>query len=531
MDPFLEEERPQAGGFDPLAIVRMFWRRKWLFFVPFVICLAMAFVAVRTMTPIYESSGQIRVVRETSNSRILESGGNRYQRARDMDRETIANIWTILTAPKFLESVVRETQLYTGRARMPEGETIMPEVLTPEEMSEVGRQARRLGSQIRVRQDGHHIFVLAIRDIDPRQAFILSRVMLDRFLEEERATRVAPRSSTRDFLERQRENYVQTLQAAEDSLATFQRVILSENLVGNPIEAGNVSPVETNLIRMRDQHYNTDVNEMAQLEEQARAVSRNLPDVQAISRDPDIVQVTRDLHDLELSQILDTGDAGLGGSLGRARVRLNSLVEQRVQQDFGQLGIMDQNRLTQYIYFMIYRAAKQRVIDEISGHVRSFRDFTTRQPVQSAQLQELQDNVESRREMLEGIDREIAQQTINLEASMSEIGYRIEVRRDPVQGRVPVEPDKIKLYFMGFVLSMALGFGLVILSVMLDRTFTSVDEIEKVLGLKVIGTLPVIQDEHFKRKRRLRLLRWIVLVVAVLGVAAVFLLYIYPRLT
>jgi hypothetical protein len=205
-------------------------------------------------------------------------------------------------------------------------------------------------------------------------------------------------------------------------------------------------------------------------------------------------------------------------------VRLNTLVEQRVERDYADLGIMDRNRLTQYVFFMIYRTTRQRVIDEVSGHVNSFREFTTRQPKQSARLVELQDEVENRRDMLESIEREIAQQTINLEASMSEIGYRIEVRRDPVQGRVPVEPDKIKLYFMGFVLSMALGFGLVIMSVMLDRTFTSVDEIEKTLGLKVIGTLPVIQ-------RRLRLLRWLVLVVAVLGVAAVFLLYIYPRFT
>ncbi len=212
-------------------------------------------------------------------------------------------------------------------------------------------------------------------------------------------------------------------------------------------------------------------------------------------------------------------------------MRLNTLVEQRVERDYADLGIMDRNRLTQYVFFMIYRTTRQRVIDEVSSHVNSFREFTTRQPKQSARLVELQDEVENRRDMLDSIEREIAQQTINLEASMSEIGYRIEVRRDPVQGRVPVEPDKIKLYFMGFVLSMALGFGLVIMSVMLDRTFTSVDEIEKTLGLKVIGTLPVIQDEHFKRKRRLRLLRWLVLVVAVLGVAAVFLLYIYPRFT
>ncbi|MEZ4388408.1 MAG: Wzz/FepE/Etk N-terminal domain-containing protein [Candidatus Krumholzibacteriia bacterium] len=532
MDPFLDEERPKGTGFDPLAIVRMFWRRKWLFFVPFVICLAMAFVAVRTMTPIYESNGQIRVVQETSNSRLIESdAGRRVQRARDVDRETIANIWTIVTAPKFLETVVRETQLYTGRARMPESGDVLPDVLTPEEMDAVKRAARELGQQIRVREDGFHIFVLGVRDVDPRQAFILARVVLDRFLEEERASRVGTRSTTRDFLTRQRETYARDLASSEDSLAAYQRGILNESLIGNPIDASNLAQVETNLLRLRDQHYNADVNEMSRLEDQARAVVRNLPDVQVIMRDPDIAQVASDLYDLELNRTLDTGDASLGASLGRARVRLNTLVEQRVERDYADLGIMDRNRLTQYVFFMIYRTAKQRVVDEVSDHIRAYREFTTRQPKQSARLQELQDEVANRRDMLESIEREITQQTINLEASMSEIGYRIEVRRDPVQTRFPVEPDKLKLYFMGVVLSTALGFGLVILSVMLDRTFTSVDEIERTLGLKVIGTLPVIQDEHFKRKRRLRLLRWIVLVVAVLGVAAVFLLYIYPRFT
>jgi uncharacterized protein involved in exopolysaccharide biosynthesis len=528
MDPFLDEERPQGAGFDPRAILRMFWRRKWLFFFPFVICLAMAFVAVRTMTPIYESSGQIRVIHETVSSRILEDGG-RGMRSRDVDRETMANIWTIMTAPKFLEAVVRETQLYAGRARMPEGDDAALSVLTPEEMERVKAKARGLGKRIRVRQDGHRIYEVGVRDVDPRQAFILARVVLDRFLEEERAARLGTRSTTRDFLSRQRDTYFQSLQAAEDSLATFQRTILSEVLVGNPIDAGNINQVETNLVRLRDQHYNTDVNEMSRLEEQARTVVRDLPDYRAIMRDPDIAQVANDLYELTLSRTLDEGDAGLGASLGRARVRLNTMVEQRIERDYSRLGIMDRNRLTQYVFFMIYRSAKERVINDVGAYVRSYRDFTTRQPQQSARLQELQDEVNNRRAMLESIEREISQQTINLEASQSEIGYRIEVRRDPVQAEYPVEPDKLKLYFMGVVLSLALGFGLVVLSIMLDRTFTSVDEIEKTLGLMVIGTLPVIQDEHFARTRRLRLLRWLTLVTVVLAVAAVFLLYIYPR--
>ena len=135
------------------------------------------------------------------------------------------------------------------------------------------------------------------------------------------------------------------------------------------------------------------------------------------------------------------------------------------------------------------------------------------------------------KESLDSIEREITQQTINLEASLAEVGYRIEVRRDPPHPVAPVEPDKIKLSFMGIVLSLAIGFGLVVLSILLDRSFTAVSDIEQALQLAVIGTLPVIQDEHFKRKKRLRLLRWTLLVVVILGVAGAFLLYIYPRLS
>ena len=531
MDPFLDEERPSGGGFDPLAILRMLWRRRWLFFVPFVICLAMAFVAIKTLTPIYESSSQIRVVREATNSSIIQSGDSRYRRQRDIDRETLANIWMILTAPKFLETVVRETRLYNGRASTPRVDDVLPEVLTPEEMDAVERAAEFLSRRIRVRPDGHQIYRLAVRDIDPREAFIVARVILDRFLEEERANRVAPRTTTRDFLARQRDTYESALKASEDSLSSFQRSILNESLVGNPVNASNLAEVEAALQRLQHQHYSADVNEMARLEQQARSIVTNLPDLQGITREPDVSQVLQELQGLEIGRVVAVDDVGVGSALGRARLRLNTLVEERVARDYSQLGLMDRNRLAQYIYFMTYRATKTRAIGAVVGHVEDYRSFTTRQPVQSARLNELQDEVASRRDMLESLDREIAQQTINLEASMSEIGYRIEVRRDPVLGRYPVEPDKVKLAFMGFVLSLAIGFGLVVLSIILDRTFTSVVEIEKVLGVTVIGTLPVIQDEHFKRTRRLRLLRWIVLVAAILGVAAVFMLYIYPRLS
>lgn len=532
MDPFVDEEQRGGARFDPLSLLRLFWRRKWLFFVPFVLCLAMAGVAIKTMTPIYESAGEIRVVVEMTSSRLLEDESRRFRRPQDLDRATLTNIFNITTSPKFVELVARETRLYEGRAQLPQaGEAGLPAALTPEEMRSVRREAAGLRGKIRVRQSGEQLFEIGVRDTDPEQTYVLARVVLDRFLEEERATRMAPRTATRDFLERQRQTYEHALKAAEDSLAVFQRGLVAETLAGNPINATNLAITEGNLLNLQDQYYNADVNEMARLEQLARTIVGDVPSPGGMLRDPEIVAVLQTLRDLELSRLLGSTSATLGNELGQARVRLNSLVESRVERDFAQVGLMDRNRLSQYMYFMVYREAKGRILEVLARHIRNYREFTTRQPLQSARLAELQDEVINRRNLLDSIEREITQQTINLEASLAEVGYRIEVRRDPRPPYHPVEPDKLKLSFMAFVLSLAIGFGLVVLSVLLDRTFTTVGDIEKVLRLTVIGTLPVIQDDHFERKRRLRLLRWGVLVVLIIAVAAVFLLYIYPRLS
>ena len=237
-----------------------------------------------------------------------------------------------------------------------------------------------------------------------------------------------------------------------------------------------------------------------------------------------------DMEGFEELSALPLAPLGIRPVIG-FRDGFRGLVENRVATNYARMGVLDRGTVSRYLYFAVYRDIQEQVISRLGRNIRDFRDFTARQPEQSAHLTQLQQALTRTRDMLEPIASEISQQTLNLEATESQIGYRIEVRRDPKLPKVPIEPNKMKLGFMGFVLSLAIGAGLVVLSILLDRSFTSVGEIERLLGLTVIGTLPVIQDEHFQRKRRLKILRWIVLVVLILGVAAVGLLYVYPRLS
>jgi Ni,Fe-hydrogenase I cytochrome b subunit len=107
----------------------------------------------------------------------------------------------------------------------------------------------------------------------------------------------------------------------------------------------------------------------------------------------------------------------------------------------------------------------------------------------------------------------------------------VRVRKSPTFPLYPIEPNKLKLLMMGFVLSVGMGGGLVVLAIFLDRTFSTVEGMEKALGVTVIGTLPLIVDDHFERKKKLRLLRWVTIILGIIVVSAIGFLVIYPRLS
>lgn len=530
MDPFLDEPQDTGGGFDPRTLMRLFWRRKWLFIIPFILCFTMAAVAIKTMTPVYMSSGQIQIVLRHTETRLLNDPSRQYGRERDIDRRAKAEMDLLLTSPDFLEKIVRDLQLYldpTWVGTPKEGESFS-------EAQAVSRAIRMLQIRLQLEQDGSRVFSIQVRDFDPQRAYNLAVYILNKFIEEYRANQVAFRTSTRDFLEGQLQEYRNELAAAEKSLNDFMSSMATVSLEDLSINSGNLGVAEENLNHLRTRFNGPDRAEIARLELDVKPLLGPDFRVEKYSADPHIAAIVREMQDLALDQMVlaadDPGYDDLQTRLGLLRVRLNSQIEQMVARDFPNLGFMDRNQINQFVYLSIFRAGTKWVIDNVTRQIREFRDFTTRQPAQSAKLAELQDEVAQARDLVQTIEREVTQQTMNLEASMSEIGFQVKIRKKPEYPRSPVEPNKLKLLMMGFVLSLGLGGGLLVLAIFMDRSFSAVEDIEKALGLTVVGTLPLIVDDHFERKKKLRLLRWVTIIVGIIAVSAIGFLVIYPRL-
>ncbi len=531
MDPFLDEPQSSGPGFDPMSMVRAFWRRKWLLIIPFILCFSMAAVAIKIMTPVYFSAGQIRIIENNSKTDLINNSSRRYVRPRDFDRLAYEEMDLLLTSPVFLEKMVLDLNLHLALRQSQAQAGLEP----MSEEKALNLAMRNLKSMLRIQQDGSHLFLIGVRDIDPDQAYRMISHVLEAFLTDYRANQLAFRTSTRDFLEKQLEGYRLTLADAEAELTGFQSGMASSTLLGNPINARNLGNAEINLGHMRDRQRGSDRTELVRLKQDAGVVVDSLPRLARYRSDPAITAVVREMVDLALAQgLIAQTQRGFGDfdeNLARLRIRLNTLIENKVTADYPNLGFMDRNRVSQYIYFSIFQSGLKQVSDSLTRWIGDFRSFTAKQPEQSARLGEFQDGVTQAADLVRTLEQEIIQQNLNLDAGQSEIGFQIKVRQKPHRPTFPIEPNKQKLLLMGFLLSLGIGIGLVVLALLMDRSFTSVQDIERTLGLTVIGTLPLIQDDIFERKRKLRILRWVTIVLGILAVAAVGFLVVYPRLS
>ncbi len=537
MDDFRDDDFEDGGGFDPGQVLRMFMRRKWLFMVPFVLCLSMAYVAIKTMDPVYESAGELRVIQQQTVSRALNEGAPRYTQSRNPDRETEVLIRTIVTSPKFLERVVREMNLHHSPLLNDPGAPAPPVQAPEQEDLAVLSLVKQLEKWIRVRNADSHIFSIGVRHTNAQLVDLLASEILDRFLATEQASRQQSVQSERDFMAEQRDLYERNLTTKQQELTTFQRSLMATNLTGNPINEGNLALAGLLAIQLRSQARTGEEGNLLALRQEALTV---LPAVEQfyneIKNTSEIVSLVQELTALETQSVTEElqGRTQRGDSqsqLGSSRLNLDNMVERHVSREYSQLDVVAQSRVTRYLFARIYQDITNDVAGQLEENVTAYRNFMTRQPEQSSTLSRLQRELDSAQEMLRSIEDDIRRQNLSLAASMSDIGYRIEIHRSPAPALVPVEPDKKKLAMMGFALALAIGVGLVLLAEMADRSLKSVQHIESYLGVKVIGTLPMVKNGPFQERRRRRVLLWIAIILTIAAVAAVGLLWVYPMMS
>jgi capsular polysaccharide biosynthesis protein len=93
--------------------------------------------------------------------------------------------------------------------------------------------------------------------------------------------------------------------------------------------------------------------------------------------------------------------------------------------------------------------------------------------------------------------REQAKIAANLERR--QIGQQFRLL-DPAQAAErPFSPNRPRMNFIGMIVGLALGAGLLVLAEYRDRTFKRDDDITAIVGLPVLAVIPLMQSEEDRR--------------------------------
>jgi uncharacterized protein involved in exopolysaccharide biosynthesis len=176
---------------------------------------------------------------------------------------------------------------------------------------------------------------------------------------------------------------------------------------------------------------------------------------------------------------------------------LERMIDREVKLQFASYPSNQQDLLTRF--FVVQESVDisnskerrlQRPLDELEQRVAYI-------PRLESEIAELQSRVEDARRYRDAFRSEETTVGILSEQAKERTKYKvIEPAELPL---APFWPDKRKIIILGFVLGLALGGAFVFLTELLDNSFRRVDEVESVLGLPVLATIPKVEKLKVSR--------------------------------
>jgi uncharacterized protein involved in exopolysaccharide biosynthesis len=113
-------------------------------------------------------------------------------------------------------------------------------------------------------------------------------------------------------------------------------------------------------------------------------------------------------------------------------------------------------------------------------------------PRLAAEVQELERRVAEARKYRDAFRTEESIVEIHTDQTRERTKYRvIEPASIPLS---PIWPNRMKIGLMGLALGLVIGGGAVLLVELLDTSFKRVEDVEEVLGVKVLATVPKIEN-------------------------------------
>jgi len=477
----------------------MLWRRKWLMMGVVVFFSALGLLWAFRSVPEYQSSSTILLRELDLESRTVQRFAPDVKALNDF-----GTVRAKILSPEILRRLIVTTDLLKTdslvieMARRAHQKT--PQ-LTLEEIKETLMIEKLRNETLSIKPNGVNIIQIAAENKNPQLAYIITRTLVDIFVETSRRTEMSGVESGLTFSRQQMEIYKKRLDESEAKLQHFRTGMALTAYDHQSLDDERVSTLGSII-----------ESTMTQLEQENKALSLTNARLGLHGADPTIY--TSDL----LSHLLKQQKEKLNDLV--SQMKYASWNEAEINRLNGEIKGLDDAMQNELLHVLAVKRssgddrlwfdremARLRVKFLEDKKAKVGQLFTTVQQSRLSSVAQLPSKEVTEERLKHDVDqaRELYQMFLQqtqgsemqaaLQNTQNEYQYRI---LEPAQ--IPLEPismsKRTRLMICG-VLGVGLGFGLAFGFEYFNRTFLSVDEVADFTALPVVGVMPRIMQKEF----------------------------------
>lgn len=500
---------------DFREIRRMLWRRRVVILIPMLITVAAGIAGIVLSEPKYASTATL--VLETPAPLI-----NEINNATGLNRRNDAGIRILrkkMQASQFLERVAVQIGLHEA----------------PRIVAKAQRQAREnpghdvnnlllrecvavLNRMLDVRADGDNVFYVRAVSNSGEVAHAVASTVADQYIQESQRDQLATAEQSSRFAKEQVAIYERKLEEKRQALRSFEQQAALRGFDSSPVSEANLSRVNTLLA---DADLDTQRLESRHDAIKSQIAEAGLEPFLALdnlkSERLDALKITLKEFEENLAMTLieyEDGDPSVRSAKNQiAATSQQMLTELESLAELKFPSIVDNYRqlLVDHNFMELSKEAAAVRKVELTNFLERYAEDLSTLPANEFRLERLKEDVASAERIYQTWVEQANAAQINIVVSADRVGNRISLIEPAQLPLAPFAPQKPRILMLAVVMGLALGVGAALVMEYLDLTLKSVEEIEMVMGVQILGAVPrmqaaVIQDLETKRRNRLRIL-------------------------
>ena len=496
------ENAPQSmAAVDPAELLRVFWRRKWTLIVPWAVALVIGVAAALLLPPVYSSTTVMVLDRGQSMQGPLGnlSPGLEVEQQADIMREQVQS-------SLFLRSVVGATGVKQDRATRSwalKDASKYPGMSQDEQVEAF--LVDQLRSAINVRSVKGKLFQVEVDDVDPDRAHKFCEAVANQFVASSKARQLEAVQAQQEFSVEQLQIYKRALNEAEARLDAARRSAISTTFTGSLVNTGNLT-FATSILEQANAEIDDSRQRVSDLHSQFAGKLRD-NDPQQLSS-PEVSTLIGQISTLQsqlgramLTEGSAAGGAGVRMSLARKNADLENALADAASRALPGASQDARDLAVRYRMAQADVASREAWRTWLMGQVNGYQRQAEMAPGRDQDIAHLQAEVDQQRSLYNTFQQQSAAAQIAEALQNAKVSGRFIVLEPATRPNSPGKPNRMLIVMLAFVLGAIVGIGTVLVVEHNDQSMKNADEVERLLGLPVLGTIPRVEELQRRRPK------------------------------